>query len=75
MSGLTLENFESVDGTRRDPDLDGVLYIEDDADSIFNEPDWTLQELQPSISDNGSLNPWSSLGEVKTACAADGIGF
>lgn len=46
--------FDLVDGVRCDPDEEDIWQIKDDENRLFNEPDCTLDELWPSISENVS---------------------
>lgn len=55
---------------RRNPDGEDVLYIEDDEDRLFDEPDWTLDELWPSLSDSLRPSVCSAFCDLKTACPA-----
>lgn len=65
---LAWEHFGSVDGVQLHPDVEDVLHIEDDEDGLFDEPDWTLDGFQPSVSDNLSLSMRSTFDDMKMVC-------
>lgn len=70
---LAREYYESVDGKRRDPDVEDIPYIQGGEEGLLEEPDGTLYELQPSFSGNVRLIMRSAFDDFKTACAVGGI--
>lgn len=58
---------------QRHPNVEEILQIEDEKEGLFDEPDWTLEELQPSVSDNRKLSVRSALDDIDTTYAAGGI--
>lgn len=70
---LVHKYFDWFDGPRRDPDVNDALHIEDDEDGLFNGPNWAINELRPSVSDNSRLSVRSAFHDVKLACATGGI--
>lgn len=72
---LVRKNLDSVDGRKSCSDLEDGFVFEDDRDTLFGAPDWTLDELQPSVCGNVRFSERSAFDDVKTACAAGSIGI
>lgn len=73
MTLLADEYLESVDDARCDQDVVDVWRFKGDEVKLFDEPNWTLNVLQSSVSDAESLSVYSAFDDVKTACGASGI--
>lgn len=44
--------FELVEGGQKGAGTEDVPTVGGDSDELLEEPDWTLEELRPSINDN-----------------------
>lgn len=67
---LAYKYFYLADDMRLDPDVENVSHNEEYGDRFFDELDWTLDELQLSISEEVRLCVPSAFDDVKMPCAA-----
>lgn len=65
--------FESVERPKRGLDVEDFLYIEGNEEKLFGEPNWKLEESQPSVIVNVRFSVPSALEDVKETCDARGI--
>lgn len=62
--------FDLVDSMQQGTDLVDVLTVGGDGGDLFDDPDWMLEELQPSVNDNVRLSIRLVFDEVKDTCFA-----
>lgn len=55
--------------------MDDVLHMEYDENGLFNQQDWTQDELKPSLNANMRLSVSSAFDDVNTAFAAGSIEY
>lgn len=61
---LAREYFVSFGDERRGLDVEDVLYVEENGEELFEGPDWTPDDLRPSVSNIVRLSVWSAFEEV-----------